>query len=104
MLFLNKKPGELKMERSELLKSKLSNIKKGAKYFGIIGRLSILWGLLFIIIGVASLYSDFASSLGSFAKTTIQGVWPLITGYLFLLGRDAFESIAVLIEEIGEIV
>lgn len=82
----------------ELLVKKLKSINRGAYWFGIIGRLSIVVGALFLFIGLVGTYGSGASPNGPVALLSMS-LSSLINGWLFLMGRDAFEAIAYLIEE-----
>lgn len=91
------------MENTEQLQKKLLSVKRGAYWFGIIGRLSVLFGAFAIILGVFLKLTD-ANITGGWYSVARGGLDNLIYGYLFLLGRDAFEAIEGLIREVGEIV
>jgi hypothetical protein len=89
------------MGNEEKLLSKLKSIKRGAYWFGIIGRLSIMLGLIAVSIAIFAKVTG-GNGLG-WVSTISSGVNGLIFGYLFLLGRDAFEAIEELIREVGKL-
>ncbi|MFC1746026.1 hypothetical protein ACFL35_18685 [Candidatus Riflebacteria bacterium] len=85
-------------------KAKLANIKRGAYYFGIVGRLSTAYGVLFLLAFISSCLAGEAAIFKYGVHSLANSIMPLIYGWLFLLGRDALEAIESLIKEIGEIV
>ena len=97
------------MENTEKLQKKLTSIRRGAYWFGIVGRLSIILGVLTVVMaisaGLAVCYNWPSITSGfPWLSSLLTGLPYLIYGYLFLLGRDAFEAIEELIREVGEIV
>lgn len=101
-----------------VLENRLGSIKRGAYWFGIIGRLSMIFGFLILVFAAVSMYLESMvqvnSAVGGAAmhlthsKQTMegygQGLEALLYGWLFLLGRDAFEAVEALIKEMQEIV
>ncbi len=102
---------------TDVLQGKRKTIQRGAYWFGIIGRLSLLYGIvsfvaLILYVGIM----DFTlPSLGvssaeigapQVTETTSFGdpIMAMIYGWLFLLGRDAFAAIDLLIAEMNDIV
>lgn len=90
-------------DKEKSLEKRLQRIKRGAYWFGIIGRISIFFGALLLIFALIILITE---AFGDGPRTTtatwtllFQSLPLLIFGWLFLLGRDAFESIMFLIEE-----
>lgn len=97
------------IERTSLLDKKLQRIHRGAYWFGIIGRLSLLIGGLYFLSALGLLLmgagKDFhAEMYHQMISSLVGSLTPLLTGWMFLLGRDAFEAIEALIVEVGEIV
>lgn len=98
-----------KLKASDVLNQKLNAIHRGAYWFGIIGRLSIFVGVLSLLTSIFFLVTgagaDPQSSMYEHMISSLTGsLTPLISGWLFLLGRDAFEAIEALITEMNEIV
>lgn len=97
-----------------VLEKRMSNIKRGAYWFGIIGRLSMFIGFLILIFTVGALFLQGMARVnagtvsftdGNSAIAGLgQGLGSLLYGWLFLLGRDAFQAIEALIQEMQEIV
>lgn len=98
---------------SKKLAAKLKSIDRGAYWFGIIGRISLIWGAFNVVLFVY--FSVFGRSVGldSDSVLSVNGplsgflsnsIAPLIYGWLFLLGRDALTAISTLITEMEEIV
>ena len=90
--------------KQESLTKKLTNITRGAHWFGIIGRFSMLFGVLFFALQLFALLTG-AEKLETHSGPL--GVTPLtyvFYGWLFLLGRDAFSAIAGLIKEMEDVV
>jgi hypothetical protein len=90
----------------ETLKKKMASITKGAYWFGIFGRMSIFFGGIGLLFGIISLFAwqsgvDVAKQS---ARTLVSSFSYLIYGWLFLLGRDAFEAVAFLLKESEETV
>lgn len=93
------------MENTEKLQQKLKSVKRGAYWFGIVGRVFILYAFITLVLLVfTKLYRGDYLVGYQFWTTAASVAGNLITGYLFLLGRDAFEAIEELIREVGEIV
>lgn len=84
------------MNNTDKLQNKLNTIKRGAYWFGILGRLSILIGLINVSFGV---FGKLTGYTGPWIAGVVSGTSAIIYGYLFLLGRDGFEVIAELIWE-----
>lgn len=96
------------INNSDLLDKKLNSIKRGSYWFGIVGRLSILFGILSFVSALFLFFltTNFQGTVVNYADAydaMISSSY-VIFGWLFLLGRDAFESIEALIREMGEIV
>ena len=102
-----------KLNREVIEKNK-DSIKRGAYYFGIVGRLSIIFGCITGIPVIISMITYFfaynlsdpnlADSLGKVATSLISCAESLIYGFLFLMARDAFTAINALSNEMEEIV
>ena len=91
----------------EILDKRLKNIRKGAYFSGIIGKLSIAIGLFLLVSSTSSLIEkrelyqiDYTYILKAFGSPILY----IIYGWVFLFLKDAFESIETLISEISEIV
>ncbi|MFN8577762.1 MAG: hypothetical protein U0354_12970 [Candidatus Sericytochromatia bacterium] len=87
----------------DLLDKNRESIRRGVYYFGIIGRLSLIYGICNIISEVVILIflsKHSEMNLGG----VVDGVKSVIYGSLFLIGRDAFNAIDTLISEMQEIV
>lgn len=84
---------------------KVANIQRGAYYFGIIGRLSILFGGGHLVVGLFFVFTgENSETYRMGVQALVNSLNPLINGWLFLLGRDAFEAIQQVVTELGEIV
>lgn len=83
---------------------KIANIERGAYWFGIIGRLSTLAGMLLLISSALVVWHSYPSL--NLDKVQVQFIGSsisyLLYGWLFLLGRDTFEAIVFSIKEIKE--
>lgn len=96
------------------LQTKRKTIQRGAYWFGIMGRLSLLYGvvsaLALVAIVLLDLYLsqqgiDTAEMKTMLNDTPVSGVISaMIYGWLFLLGRDAFVAIDLLIAEMNEVI
>ena len=90
------------------IEAKMDRISKGAYWFGILGRLSIFMGCLAFFPGAIMIIS--AGLKGEIVydalgiKLLAGSIQPLISGWLFLLGRDAFEAITFVLKETRETV
>ncbi len=85
------------------MEAKIYNISRGAYWFGIIGRLLVFFGTLSFLFLMASLiphalngFKEMDKYPAQLAVSTIQN---LIIGYLFIIARDAFESIIYVMKE-----
>lgn len=95
----------MKEIESGTLTKKMESIQRGVYYFGIIGRLSVLYGTCCFIFGIMFLVIDGVPRINeSGIHCLVSSLPALINGWLFLMGRDAFEAIHLLIKEMGEIV
>lgn len=92
-------------EGTKLIDEKSKSISRGAYWFGIIGRILIVFGSLDLINGLLAISGQFS---GPPATTVINtpgienfasAVMTLMTGWLFLLARDSFEAINYLLNE-----
>jgi hypothetical protein len=97
-----------KMNR-ESLEQKLKGIEKGSYYFGIIGRLSLAMGFLgllsyTVLISAEILQNPNYNLLEVLLSTPYNFVSYIIYGFVFLVARDAFDAIKILISEVNEIV
>lgn len=95
-----------KINRETIEKSK-NSIKRGAYYFGIIGRLSLFFGFFTLIAGGIEylLIDHMVVTTSSLFKTiSFDSVENIIYGFLFLMARDAFLAINALSNEVEEIV
>ena len=96
------------MENTEKLQKKLKSIRRGAYWFGAIGKISMISGAVAVFAAVflnLAIYYNWPSiSALPWISSLAVGIPYFIYGYLFLLGRDAFEAIEELIREVGEIV
>lgn len=84
--------------KEKSLKSRLKSIRRGAYWFGIIGRLSIVLSIFRLATALGFLLLGRYSMEEGIDKL-IEAIPYLIYGGLFLLGHNAFEAIASLIEE-----
>lgn len=99
------------MENTQLLESKLADINQGAHWFRVIGTVLKVFGILMIVLGGIKLLP--------LLKPETAEVWPILAGatstasaaigywimsWLATRAGDAFEAIAALIRELGEIV
>ncbi len=103
--------------KSNLLQNKSKTIQRGAYWFGIVGRISIAYAMLNIVsLGLIFALNFYLQSVagpeinsltpytaGGFESAT-SAVIRLIYGWLFLLGRDAFNAIELIISEMNDIV
>lgn len=92
--------------QQEVLKKNLKSIEKGSYWFGIVGRLSILWGLFTLVMAIMLLAmgTDAPGPDGGSFTASVSPISSLFYGYLFLKGRDGFDAIAALIEEMDSVV
>lgn len=85
------------------IEAKMANISRGAYWFGILGRLSVFIGCLAFFPGIFLCASALLKGGVSFdelgIKLLVGSIQPLISGWLFLLGRDAFEAIDFVLKE-----
>jgi uncharacterized membrane protein HdeD (DUF308 family) len=88
---------------AKTLEAKLKSINKGSFWFGIIGRVSLITGAILFISGLAGVIMQ-QDVAGIENRMLISSLPYLINGWLFLLGRDAFDAIAHLIKEMEEII
>ena len=101
-----------------LLENRLGSIDRGAYWFGIIGRLSIIAGFAMLVFAGVVLYLEGMRQVGGLStpggplsvvhsKEHMDGIGngliALLEGWMFLRGRDAFEAISALIKEMQEI-
>ncbi len=84
--------------KEKSLKGRLKSIRRGAYWFEMIGRLSIVLGILRLVTALGFLLLGRYPLEESIDKS-IEAIALLIFGWLFLLGHNAFEAIASLIEE-----
>lgn len=95
---------------AESLEKKLKTINRGAYWFGIIGRLAIFLGAVGVFFGLFVIISHAIQPCrpyfmaGRDFSFLITSLLYLASGWLFLLGRDAFEAIAYLIKESEDVV
>jgi hypothetical protein len=91
--------------QEDLLQKKRKTIQRGAYWFGIAGRLSILFGLYaafgFISAAYIAYYSGGTQGYYTLATGALESI---IAGWLLLMGRDAFSAIDLLISEMNEVV
>jgi hypothetical protein len=97
----------MKAVTTDSLEANLKSVNQGAYYFGIIGRILLTFGMARVIalIGLSVLDPqpfDLINEMNG--GRTLDILSQVIIGYLFLLARDAFTAISVLIKEIREIV
>lgn len=96
------------------LQTKRKTIQRGAYWFGIMGRLSLFYGVVSALAIFATVLLDLylrqqgvdSSEIQTLLKDTpVSGaISAMIYGWLFLLGRDAFVAIDLLIAEMNEVV
>ncbi len=97
------------------LQTKRKTIQRGAYWFGIMGRLSLLYGVVSALALFATvLFTLYLRQQGvdtipeiqaMIKDTPVSGaISAMIYGWLFLLGRDAFVAIDLLIAEMNEVV
>lgn len=87
----------------DLLDKNRESIRRGVYYFGIIGRLSLVLGV-FNILAEVIMIIFMPQHIEMNVPNLIDGVKSIIYGSLFLIGRDAFNAIDALINEMQEIV
>ena len=92
--------------KQDVLSKNLKNIERGSYWFGIIGRLSILWGLFTVVMAVMLMVmgTDAPGPDGQSFTATVSPITSLFYGWVFLKGRDGFDAIAALIKEMDEVV
>jgi hypothetical protein len=81
----------------KVITKRLKSVKRGAYWFGMVGRISIYFGLLYLILVLIEVV--FKAGFSVVEERLEDSVRALIYGGLFLLGRNAFDAIAYLIEE-----
>jgi len=81
----------------KVITKRLKSVKRGAYWFGIVGRISIYFGLLGLILVLIEVV--FKAGFRPVGQLLGNSVTALIYGWLFLLGRNAFDAIAYLLEE-----
>jgi len=99
------------MENTEILQQKMSNIDRGAYWCRILGTVFFVYGIVVLCIAglpLLKLLSSGAHSgievVQSVAKIATGSVGYFVAAWLCRRASDAFESIAALIREMGEIV
>ncbi|MEW5805969.1 MAG: hypothetical protein AB1756_01215 [Acidobacteriota bacterium] len=89
------------------IEKRLKSIKRGAYWFGVIGRLSIFFGMLYFIYGtlkIVTTYIPLEDWKGQGLEPLLKSIYTLIYGWLFLFARDAFEAIEQIFKEMEDIV
>lgn len=85
---------------------KMANIVRGSYWFGIIGRMMIFLGTLSLLSSVFLLIPHIQDGLKEMDKMPISlmlgTVQNLFVGWLFLMARDAFDSIIFVMNEIKD--
>lgn len=99
------------MENSEILQQKMSNIDRGAYWCRILGTAFFVYGIVVLVLAGVSLLpllspraDNWIEVLQSAAKIVWGSVAYFVAAWLCRRASDAFQSIAALIRELGEIV
>ncbi len=92
--------------QNDILTKNLKRIERGSYWFGIVGRLSILWGLftLAMAIMLLAIGTDAPGPDDGSFTASVSPITSLFYGWLFLKGRDGFDAIADLIREMDSVV
>ena len=99
------------MENTELLQSKMANIDRGAYWCRVLGIVFLVIGIVVLVLAGVSLLQlqrapggQLTDALVTAGKIAWGSVTYFILAWLAHRASDAFESIAALIRELGEIV
>jgi hypothetical protein len=94
------------MDTSPETKRRLLAVERGTRWFGLLGRVLLLIGVGSILVGIVVSATDFAgpASLKEATELWISGSSSLVTGWLFLLVRDALRTLAEVVLESADIV
>lgn len=88
----------------EIIQKNKASIKRGAYYFGIIGRLSLFFGFFTFISRLFMIYYIGSDDPEYQTSKLIWDLEPIIYGFLFLIARDAFLAVEAIANELEEIV
>ena len=100
----------MSLKNREIIEKNKASIKRGAYYFGIIGRLSIFFGILTLsseIFGntIDIIYSSISeNNYELLFNIDLSSVGTIIYGFLFLMARDAFNAVDALTNEMEEMI
>ena len=100
----------MSLKNREIIEKNKTSIKRGAYYFGIIGRLSIFFGILTLCGEIFVHATDIISSSISnddyklLVDIDLSSVGTIIYGFLFLMARDAFNAVDALTNEMEEMI
>lgn len=100
----------MSLKNREIIEKNKASIKRGAYYFGIIGRLSIFFGILTLFGEIFVHATEIISSSISnddyklLVDIDLSSVGTIIYGFLFLMARDAFNAVDALTNEMEEMI
>lgn len=94
------------MDTSPETKRRLLAVERGTRWFGWLGRVLVLIGVGSILVGITVSVSGFAgtASVKEALELWGSGASSLLTGWLFLLVRDALRTLAEVVRESADIV
>lgn len=96
------------MDNTAQMEANLDNIKRGAIGFRVVGTVAVVLGLILVAVAVLRLVPLMDAGAGTMMASLLENMGGVLNyflvGWLAHRASDAFEAVAALIREMGEIV